>query len=106
MKNSIHCSIKSYFFGFILSLILTIIPFYVIEYCNLTHKSILLLIIISCAIIQIYIHLILFLHLNTIPNKIWHVISLIFTTFIIFVLILGSTWIMTHLHHNLMIFNS
>lgn len=96
-------TIKSYFIGFILSTILTIIPFYIIEYCNILNKSTLLLIIISCAIIQIYIHLILFIHLNNILNQIWNVVSLIFTIFITFVLIFGSTWIMTHLHHNLMI---
>lgn len=101
--KTIHYTSKSYFLGFILSVILTIIPFYIIGYCDLINKSVLLLIIISCAIIQIYVHLILFLHLNNISNQIWNIISLVFTIFVVFVLILGSIWIMEHLHHNLII---
>lgn len=94
---------KSYFIGFVLSMILTIIPFYlVITDHKIFKKSTLFLIVISCAIIQIYIHLIFFLHINDASNKIWNLISLIFTTFITLILILGSIWIMTHLHHNLM----
>lgn len=101
--NIIHRTYKSYLLGFVLSIILTIIPFYMIEYYSVINKLLLLLIIVSCAVIQIYIHLILFLHLNNIFHQMWNFISLIFTIFIIFILILGSTWIMTHLHHNLMI---
>lgn len=97
-----RCDFKSYFIGFILSIILTIIPFWAVKYHNTINKVILLILIISCAIIQIYIHLILFIHLNNTSNKIWNLISLIFTMFIVFILILGSIWIMTHLHHNLM----
>lgn len=94
---------NTYFIGFILSVILTIIPFCAVKYCNFINKSIPLLIITICAFIQIYIHLVLFIHLNNTSNKIWNLISLIFTMFIIFILILGSIWIMTHLHHNLII---
>lgn len=96
-------TIKSYFLGFVLSIIFTIIPFYTTAYCSTINKLTLFIIIITCAIIQIYIHLILFLHLNNTAHQKWHLISLIFTIFIIFILILGSIWIMTHLHHNLMI---
>lgn len=99
----IHYTFKSYFIGFILSIILTVTPFYIIEYNIVSDKNTLLLTTIFCAVIQIYTHLILFLHLNDISNQIWQLISLVFTIFIIFILILGSIWIMTHLHHNLMI---
>ncbi|ADV33641.1 cytochrome o ubiquinol oxidase, subunit IV [Candidatus Blochmanniella vafra str. BVAF] len=91
----------SYFIGFVLSLILTIIPFYTIQY-NIFDKKILLIITISCALIQIYIHLVYFLHLIHISDRKWIITSLIFTIFIVFILVLGSVWIMTHLHHNLM----
>lgn len=92
---------KSYYVGFLLSMLLTFIPFYIIH-CNIFNKDISLIIIISCAIIQIYVHLIYFLHLGHMPHMKWNIISLVFTIFIIFILVLGSMWIMTHLHHNLM----
>lgn len=87
--------------GFILSLILTCIPFYCIQY-QFFEKKTLLFITIFCAVIQIYIHLIYFLHLGHMPDVKWNIISLIFTIFIIFILVFGSIWIMTHLHYNLM----
>lgn len=102
MKNT-HKMTKSYFLGFVLSVILTVIPFYVVEYYNTIDKLVLFIIVISCAIVQIYVHLTLFLHLHNTAHQTWHLISLIFTIFIISTLVLGSIWIMKHLHHNLMI---
>lgn len=96
--NTIH---KSHWIGFLLSIFLTFIPFYIIQY-NCFEKNTLLNITIFCAIIQIYVHLVCFLHLGKMPHLEWNIISLIFTIFILFVLIFGSMWIMTHLHHNLM----
>ncbi|URJ32920.1 cytochrome o ubiquinol oxidase subunit IV [Candidatus Blochmannia vicinus] len=93
---------NSYLIGFVLSMILTIIPFFMVTY-NIINKKILMNIIISCAVIQIFVHLIFFLHLGNTSHKVWNLISLMFTVFIVFILIFGSIWIMTHLHHNLMI---
>lgn len=92
---------KSHWIGFGLSMILTIIPFWIIKY-NIFIQNISLIIIILCSIIQIYVHLIYFLHIGSTINQEWYIVSLIFTIFIVLVLILGSVWIMTHLHHNLM----
>lgn len=94
-------SIQTHWVGFILSIFLTIIPFYIIK-CNFFEKNISLIMIIICAVVQIYVHLIYFLHLGRMTHTRWNLISLIFTIFIVFILVLGSIWIMTHLHHNLM----
>ncbi|WP_236840124.1 cytochrome o ubiquinol oxidase subunit IV [Blochmannia endosymbiont of Camponotus nipponensis] len=67
------------------------------------NKNLLKYIIIFCSITQVFVHLIFFLHLENTPHQTWNLISLIFTVFIVFILVLGSIWIMTHLHHNLMI---
>lgn len=98
---NIYLENKYNWIGFLSSIFLTLIPFYVI-YNKLFEKKILLTIIILCAITQIFIHLFYFLHLRHMPNLTWKIISLIFTIFIIFVLVIGSIWIMLHLHHNLM----
>ncbi|AGC03522.1 cytochrome o ubiquinol oxidase protein CyoD [Candidatus Blochmanniella chromaiodes str. 640] len=93
---------KSYLIGFVLSLVLTIVPFFMVTYDTI-NKKILINIIVFCSIMQIIVHLIFFLHLGNVSNQAWNLISLIFTIFIVFILVLGSVWIMTHLHHNLMI---
>ncbi|URJ32647.1 cytochrome o ubiquinol oxidase subunit IV [Blochmannia endosymbiont of Camponotus sp.] len=94
---------KSYLIGFVLSVVLTIVPFVIVAHDAIHNKIILINIIVFCAIMQIFVHLICFLHLGNVSNQAWNLISLIFTVFIVFILVLGSVWIMTHLHHNLMI---
>lgn len=97
----IHSKNHSYWIGFGLSMIFTTIPFYIMQY-NIFEKNISLIIIVLCAIIQIYIHLTYFLHLGcNMLNQEWYIVSLIFTIFIVLILVLGSIWIMTHLHYNL-----
>lgn len=93
---------KSYLIGFVLSVVLTIVPFVMVTH-DAINKKILINIIVFCSIMQIIVHLIFFLHLGNVSNQAWNLISLIFTIFIVFILVLGSVWIMTHLHHNLMI---
>ncbi|URJ25309.1 cytochrome o ubiquinol oxidase subunit IV [Candidatus Blochmannia ocreatus (nom. nud.)] len=93
---------KSYFIGFILSGFLTILPFSM-SLCTMVHKDILITIIILCAVVQIGVHLVCFLHLYGSLRQLWYLIFLIFTLFIAAVLFLGSIWIMKHLHHNVMI---
>lgn len=100
MKNSY--TQKSYLIGFVLSVVLTIVPFFIVTH-DAINKKILINIIVLCSVVQIFVHLIFFLHLGHISNQSWNLISLIFTIFIVFILVLGSIWIMTHLHHNLMI---
>lgn len=100
----LHPTNQSHWIGLGLSIIFTIIPFYVVEY-NFFQKNVSLIIIILCAITQIYVHLTFFLHLGHALNQEWYIVSLIFTVFILLILILGSIWIMTHLHTNLMIEN-
>ncbi|AKC60406.1 Cytochrome o ubiquinol oxidase protein CyoD [Blochmannia endosymbiont of Camponotus (Colobopsis) obliquus] len=92
---------KNHLVGFIISLALTIVPFTAVLYLDI-NKKILTTLIIVCALIQIFVHLIFFIHLNNIKKQQWNFISLIFTILITFILITGSLWIMHHLNHNLM----
>ncbi|QOI11185.1 cytochrome o ubiquinol oxidase subunit IV [Blochmannia endosymbiont of Colobopsis nipponica] len=96
-----HVKHQSYLIGFIFSLILTTIPFLIATFLNY-NRSISIALLILCAIIQITIHLICFLHLNKPKKQKWNFISLIFTILITTILITGSLWIMNHLSHNLM----
>jgi cytochrome o ubiquinol oxidase operon protein cyoD len=54
------------------------------------------------AITQMGVHIVFFLHITTRPDSINNVMALTFGVFIVFVLIVGSLWIMTHLNHNMM----
>nr|BET44359.1 MAG: cytochrome o ubiquinol oxidase subunit IV [Candidatus Aschnera chinzeii] len=94
--------IKNYIIGFIASVILTLIPFGLV-FSDIVSKKYTLIVIILSAIIQIIVHLIYFLHINTNKANQWNLLALIFTLIIITIIISGSIWIMHNLHLNMML---
>ena len=88
-----HGSVKSYLIGFVLSIILTAIPFYLVmsgDYSKVTT----LWSIVSLAIIQIFVHLKYFLHLNFITEDgRASSFSFLFSALIIIMVVGLSVWI-------------
>ena len=54
------------------------------------------------AIAQMGVHLVFFLHVTTGPDNTNNVLALAFGVMVVFLIVAGSIWIMTHLSHNLM----
>ncbi|AYN24617.1 cytochrome o ubiquinol oxidase subunit IV [Buchnera aphidicola] len=101
IKNNFNKEKNSYIVGFLLSLCLTIIPFF----CTLNHlfsREINFFIILLCALSQIIIHFVFFLHLSFSKKNSWNIISLLFVLIIVFIVVFGSIWIMYNLNHHLM----
>lgn len=92
---------KSNIIGFVLSVILTIIPFWIVIDHSFSNSIILKIVIIS-AVIQILLQLIYFLHLNIKSEGGWNIISLVFSAIVILIIITGSMWIMSNLNYNMM----
>lgn len=90
--------IKSYFFGFSLSCLLTVLPFFIVMQKIFSH-DVNHYIVVLFAIIQITVHFIYFLHLNFSDEQRWNVITLLFVTIIIFIVVFGTIWIMSNLNH-------
>ena len=98
-----HGTVKQYSIGFIVSVILTVVPFYmVMNAADFSRGSIVATIAIT-AIAQILIQLVYFLHMNSSAEQRWNVIAFIYTILTIAVLLIGSVWIMNYLHSNMMI---
>jgi len=57
----------------------------------------------ASAIIQIVVHLVFFLHMNTSSEERWNLVALLFTAVIIFIVVVGSLWIMYNLNLNMMV---
>jgi cytochrome o ubiquinol oxidase subunit IV len=94
-------SLKSYLTSFVLSLILTAIPFALVM-GGAVSASAALAGIFSAGIVQILVHLHYFLHLDTSSAARWNVLAMIFT-FLIMVLFVGGTlWIMYTLNYRMM----
>ena len=96
-----HGSVKSYGIGFILSVILTVIPFYLVMNPSLP-KDMTLLVIIGFAVIQIVVHLYYFLHLDGSKAARSSVTSFLFTALVIALLVGLSLWIMFSIHTSMM----
>lgn len=96
-----HGTLKSYIIGFLLSLILTIIPFVVVTQHLFTNNVIAITITIA-AVLQLFVQLVFFLHLSTESKPRWNSIAFAFTTLIVAILVIGSLWIMYNLNYNMM----
>ncbi|MFB6422095.1 MAG: cytochrome o ubiquinol oxidase subunit IV [Candidatus Malihini olakiniferum] len=97
-----HSSVQSYIIGFIMSVILTGIPFYLVM-SGEEQPSAIMVGVIVCAVVQILVHLICFLHLNSSSEQRWNVVALVFAILVIAIVLVGSIWIMLNAHHNMMI---
>jgi cytochrome o ubiquinol oxidase operon protein cyoD len=94
-------SFKSYLTGFVLSLILTAIPFALVMSGTLSSSAILAGIF-SAGIVQILVHLHYFLHLDTSSGERWNVLAMIFTLLIMVLFVGGTLWIMFNLNYRMM----
>jgi cytochrome o ubiquinol oxidase operon protein cyoD len=98
-----HGSFKSYVTGFILSVILTAIPFWLVMGDVLDSKVATIAAIMIIGAIQIVVHMIYFLHMNTKSEGGWTMMALIFTVIIVAIALVGSLWVMHHLNTNMMV---
>ncbi|MFC0408093.1 cytochrome o ubiquinol oxidase subunit IV [Roseomonas elaeocarpi] len=88
--------------GFLLSVVLTVIPFWLVMGEVLPSRTWTALIIFACAVVQIVVHISYFLHLDTKSEGGWTLISFVFTVVIVGIVLGGSIWIMYHLNTNMM----
>ncbi|MDX1802548.1 MAG: cytochrome o ubiquinol oxidase subunit IV [Alcanivorax sp.] len=97
-----HSSFSGYMIGFALSVILTVIPFWMVMTDALSSTAATITIILGLALVQIVVHMVYFLHMNFHSQGGWNMLSLIFTGILVFITILGSLWVMYHMNVNMM----
>lgn len=97
-----HGSMRDYIVGFGLSVILTAIPFWLVINHTLTDPNTTGVIITLFAAVQVVVHMIYFLHMNSKSEGGWNLLALIFTVVIVGIVLSGSLWVMYHLNHNMM----
>ena len=97
-----HATLGGYLAGFVLSVFLTAIPFWLVmgnvfEKSSTTAVAILLI-----GAVQIVVHMIYFLHMNAKSEGGWNMLSLMFTLVLVVITLTGSLWVMYHLNTNMM----
>lgn len=98
----IHATFRGYMTGFVLAVILTIIPFWLAMGHVIKDSSTAAVIILGLAAVQIVVHMIYFLHMNSKSEGGWNMLALVFTIVLVVITLSGSIWIMYHLNHNMM----
>lgn len=97
-----HGTLKSYITGFVLAAILTAIPFWLVMDRVFASSRTTALVILAFAVVQIVVHIIYFLHMDTKSESGWNMLALIFTLVLVVITLSGSIWIMYHLNSNMM----
>src|SRR5471032_575241 len=91
-----HASAKSYVIGFVLSIVLTAIPFGLVM--DAKHYSFgagtVLAAILALAVVQVFVHVVYFLHMDRSAEQRWNVVAFAFTVMILVIVVSGSVWIM------------
>ena len=100
--SSHHGSFKDYLIGFVLAAVLTAIPFWIVIYDVFRNPRVGAVVILIFAFVQIVVHMVYFLHMNTKSEGGWTVLALIFTSILVVITLAGSLWVMEHLDYNMM----
>ncbi len=100
--SEIHASFSGYLTGFILSVILTAVPFYLVMTDALHNNVATSITIMVFAAVQIVVHMIFFLHMSPKVDNGWSMMAMIFTVIIVVITLSGSLWVMYHLNTNMM----
>jgi cytochrome o ubiquinol oxidase operon protein cyoD len=96
-----HASMRDYLVGFVLSVILTAIPFWLVMERPLSTGATAAIIMILAAA-QIVVHMVYFLHMTPKAEDGWSLTSLVFTVIVVVIMLAGSLWVMHHLNTNMM----
>jgi cytochrome o ubiquinol oxidase operon protein cyoD len=99
--DTLHITVGGYVTGFVLAVILTAIPFWLVMAKVFENPTVTTFVILGFAIVQIYVHMVFFLHMTSKAEGGWTWMSLIFTVVLIVITLSGSIWVMYHLKTNM-----
>lgn len=97
-----HGTFRDYSIGFVLSVILTVIPFWIVMADVFESSRTTSFVILGFAVVQIVVHMVYFLHMNARSEGGWNMLALIFTIVIVVITLAGSLWVMYHMNTNMM----
>lgn len=97
-----HISLRGYVIGFVLSVILTAIPFWLVMGKVISSSSVTAVVLLAFAAVQIVVHMVYFLHMDSKSEGGWNLLALLFTGLLVIIVLSGSLWVMFHLNTNMM----
>ncbi|MEM1389148.1 MAG: cytochrome o ubiquinol oxidase subunit IV [Pseudomonadota bacterium] len=97
-----HGSYRSYMIGFVLSVVLTLIPFLLVLGEFEVNLILAIAVIFIAGAVQMAVHIFYFLHVTVQAESGWQAMSLVFTVLLVVICLAGSIWVMFHLNENMM----
>lgn len=97
-----HGTFKGYMTGFVLAVLLTVLPFWLVMGRPIPSSGWTAIVILAIAAAQIVVHMIYFLHMNGTAEGGWTMLALLFTLVLVVITLSGSLWVMFHLNTNMM----
>lgn len=101
IQRAWHGSLKAYVVGFVASLSLTLISFFLIE-TRLFSSNGLIYSLSGLALGQAIVQLLFFLHVGKEAKPRWETLVFLFMVMVLLIIVLGSLWIMQDLEHRVM----
>ncbi|HBR95932.1 MAG TPA: cytochrome o ubiquinol oxidase subunit IV [Gammaproteobacteria bacterium] len=96
-----HGSVGEYIVGLLLSIGLTALPFFMVMSGDF-DRTLTIITIFVCAVAQVLVQLVFFLHMNNASEQWWNIITAIFVVVLVAILIVGSIWVMQNMNHNML----
>ena len=97
-----HGTWRDYMTGFVLAVVLTVIPFFMVMARPIESPGYTAAIVLACAFAQILVHMVYFLHMTPKAEDGWLLLSTLFTIVLVVITLAGSLWIVFHLNRNMM----
>lgn len=90
----------SYIFGFLFSILLTIVPYLLVVNHRLAGWT-LVGVLIAVALAQMIVQLFFFLHLGNERRPRWNLMVFLFMALVVLIVVIGSLWIMNNLNYHM-----
>jgi cytochrome o ubiquinol oxidase subunit IV len=88
-----HITVGGYLVGFVLAVVLTAGSFWSVTSGAFKGESAIIALAVLAAV-QVIVHVVFFLHVNTSKGQRWHVMSFAYTILMSLILIIGTVWVM------------
>lgn len=101
-EEEIHVTTGGYVTGFILAVILTVIPFWLVMAKVIDDRATAAMVLGLFAAVQVLVHMYFFLHMNGKIQGGWTLLSTIFSVVFVAITLAGTLWVMFHMNANMM----
>lgn len=104
-SGSVHAhpgTLRGYLTGFGLAAILTILPFALVMGHAVQNRFLLIFLVLTLGAIQMVVHIVYFLHLDTRSEGGWNMLAFIFTVVLVVIVLGASIWVMYEENANMM----